>query len=129
MYSRLVWSANIPSAADPIPPMPNANPKNNPDIVPIFPGINSCAYTSIAENAEARMNPMMILSSVTIGSDTYGSIRVNGAAPSIDHQITNFLPNLSPSDPPASVPAATAARKINKWIWADCTDTLNLCIR
>jgi len=42
-YCMLVWSASIPNNAEPIPPMPNANPKNKPAIVPTLPGINSCA--------------------------------------------------------------------------------------
>ena len=54
----LVASARFPNNAEPIPPIPNAKPKNNPEIVPIFPGINSWAYTKIAGNAEDNINPM-----------------------------------------------------------------------
>lgn len=54
----LVWSASIPKTAEPMPPIPKANPKNNPDTIPTFPGISSWAYTNIAENAEERMKPI-----------------------------------------------------------------------
>ena len=42
--------------------MPNANPKNTPAISPTLSGNSSCAYTRIAENADARMSPMTIVS-------------------------------------------------------------------
>src|SRR5687768_2006768 len=70
IYPRLVWSASTPSNAEPTPPIPNAKPKNSPDIVPIFPGISSWAYTRIAEKAEARIKPIIILNNVTTGSET-----------------------------------------------------------
>ncbi len=41
-YCMLVLSANAPSNAEPIPPIPKAKPKNNPAISPTLPGINSC---------------------------------------------------------------------------------------
>ena len=45
LYTKnmLVWSAKIPNTAEPRPPMPKANPKNNPETIPTLPGINSCA--------------------------------------------------------------------------------------
>ena len=54
----LVWSAKTPNTAEPIPPIPKAKPKNKPETIPTFPGINSCAYTSIAEKAEDRIKPI-----------------------------------------------------------------------
>lgn len=54
----LVWSAKTPRTAEPIPPIPKAKPKNNPETIPTFPGNNSWAYTSIAEKAEESMKPM-----------------------------------------------------------------------
>ena len=58
-YIIPLWSASLPSKADPIPAIPNANPKNNPLTIPTLPGINSCAYTNIAENAEAITTPVI----------------------------------------------------------------------
>ena len=58
----LVRSASCPSSAAPIPPIPNATPKKRPEMVPIFPGTSSCAYTRIAENAEASTSPMITVS-------------------------------------------------------------------
>ena len=54
----LVLSARFPNKADPIPPIPKAKPKNKPETSPIFPGINSCAYTKIAENADDNIKPI-----------------------------------------------------------------------
>ena len=42
-YKMLVLSARFPNKAEPIPPIPKAKPKNNPETRPILPGINSCA--------------------------------------------------------------------------------------
>src|ERR1700692_2270044 len=47
-----VWSATLPSTAAPRPPMPNANPKNTPEIIPKRCGINSCANTMIDERRD-----------------------------------------------------------------------------
>ena len=41
--SILVSSANQPKKADPIPPSPNINPKNIPEIIPILSGFKSVA--------------------------------------------------------------------------------------
>ena len=41
--------------------MPNASPKNSPEIIPTRPGTSSCAYTRIAENADDSTRPMMKL--------------------------------------------------------------------
>lgn len=110
----LVLSASIPKTAEPKPPIPNAKPKNNPETVPILPGNNSCAYTRIAEKAEARITPISMLNTHVKNNDACGSNKVNGAAPRIENQITYFLPNLSPSGPPKMVPAATANKKANR---------------
>ena len=110
----LVLSASAPRTAEPKPPIPNANPKNNPETIPTFPGNNSCAYTRIAEKAEAIINPINILSRQVKNSETCGSNNVNGAAPNMENQITYFLPNLSPNGPPSIVPTATAAKKANR---------------
>ena len=58
-YSMLVLSATLPKIAEPIPAIPNAKPKNKPAIMPTFPGMSSCAYTKIAENADDRIKPIM----------------------------------------------------------------------
>ena len=55
----LVWSAKYPKTADPRPAIPKANPKNSPEIIPTFPGNNSCAKTKIAEKAEERIKPII----------------------------------------------------------------------
>src|ERR1039457_4262140 len=43
------------------PAMPNARPKNNPEIMPILPGTRSCANTMMAENADANTSPITTL--------------------------------------------------------------------
>ncbi len=88
----LVWSASAPNSAEPRPPIPKAKPKNNPAIIPTFPGIKSWAYTKIAEKAEARINPINTVSTAVKNSEACGSIKVNGAAPRIENQITIFSP-------------------------------------
>ncbi|MNH37841.1 hypothetical protein D3C79_987980 [compost metagenome] len=55
-------SARCPSSAAPMPPKPNIRPKNTPAIMPTLPGTSSWAKTTMAENAEARMKPMIMLS-------------------------------------------------------------------
>lgn len=54
----LVLSAKFPNKAEPSPPIPNAKPKNNPATKPTLPGMSSCAYTRIAENAEEIIIPI-----------------------------------------------------------------------
>ena len=110
----LVLSANAPKTAEPKPPIPNANPKNNPDTMPTLPGNNSCAYTSMAEKAEAMIKPINMLSTQVKNNETCGSNKVNGAAPNMENQITYFLPKRSPSGPPRMVPTATAAKNANR---------------
>ncbi len=44
----------------------------------------------------------------------WGSIRVKGSTPRIEHQITTLRPRRSPTGPPIRVPAATAPRKMNR---------------
>jgi hypothetical protein len=112
----LVLSARFPSKADPIPPIPNANPKNKPDTIPIFPGINSWAYTNIAGNAEDNINPMGTINIPVQKILAYGSNKENGAVPKIENQITYLRPNLSPKGPPIIVPHATEKRNTNKYI-------------
>src|SRR5579863_9841090 len=87
--------------------MPNANPKKSPDIMPTFPGNNSCAYTRIAEKAEARMTPIGTVKTAVQKRFACGSSKVNGATPRIENQITYFLPKRSPNGPPSKVPDAT----------------------
>src|SRR5260370_944947 len=61
-----VWSATLPSTAAPRPPIPNANPKNTPEIIPKRCGINSCANTIIEDVAdEMRHEPAPHTSSGT----------------------------------------------------------------
>src|SRR5258708_6010587 len=69
----LVWSASCPSKAAPRPAIPKANPKNRPEISPTRPGTSSCANTRIAENADARINPMMTLSTPVQKRFAYGA--------------------------------------------------------
>ena len=59
----------------------------------------------------------------------YGSIRVNGAAPRMDPQITYLRPYLSPNNPPPKVPIADAARKANRQSCELCTEMPNLFIK
>ena len=40
------------------PAIPNAKPKKRPETMPTLPGTSSCAYTTIAGNAEARIKPI-----------------------------------------------------------------------
>ncbi len=58
--------------------MPKAKPKNNPAIKPTLPGINSWAYTSIAEKAEARIKPIKTVNTLVQNKETYGSSKVKG---------------------------------------------------
>src|SRR6266853_1101388 len=106
----LVASANFPSSAAPIPPNPNASPKNVPDIVPTLLGTSSCANTRIVENADARINPITTLKIPVQNKFAYGSSSVNGSTPKIEYQITTLRPIRSPTGPPKNVPAATAPR-------------------
>ena len=115
-YSMLVLSANAPRTAEPNPPIPKAKPKNNPETRPILPGNNSCAYTSIAEKAEAIIVPIKMVRTEVKKRLAYGNKSVNGAAPKIENQITYFLPKRSPKGPPRIVPAATANKKMNRCI-------------
>src|SRR6202012_1104907 len=99
---------------EPNPPIPKAKPKNNPEIIPILPGISSCAYTSIAENADEIITPIITDNAPVQNRLAYGNKNVNGAAPNIDIQIIYFRPYLSPKLPPSTVPTATAAKNMNK---------------
>src|SRR5882762_8791646 len=109
-----VASANFPSSAAPIPPNPNANPKNVPEIVPTFVGTSSCAKTRIVENAEAKINPITTLKIPVQNKFAYGSTSVKGSTPRIEYQITTLRPRRSPTGPPKNVPAATAPRNANR---------------
>lgn len=110
----LVLSARFPNKAEPIPPMPKAKPKNRPDTNPILPGINSCAYTKIAENAEDKINPIGTIKIPVQNKLAYGNKIEKGAVPKIENHITYFRPNLSPKGPPIIVPHATEKRNTNK---------------
>src|SRR5712671_2354673 len=110
----LVASASFPSSAAPIPPNPNASPKNVPDIVPTLLGTSSCANTRIVENADAKINPITTLKIPVQNKFAYGSINVNGNTPRIEYQITTLRPMRSPTGPPKNVPAATAPKNANK---------------
>src|SRR5687768_17076155 len=96
----LVWSATQPSNNAQMPAKPKARPKNKPEISPTRPGTRSCAYTSIAENADARMTPITALSTPVQNRLAYGSNTENGNTPRIDHQITRLRPIASPTGPP-----------------------------
>src|SRR5258708_10792483 len=96
----LVASANFPSSAAPIPPNPNASPKNVPDIVPTLLGTSSCANTRIVENAEARINPITTLKIPVQNKFAYGSINLNGNTPQTEYQIPHFPPITSPTGHP-----------------------------
>lgn len=113
-YSILVESASFPNNADPMPPIPKAKPKNSPATNPTFPGINSCAYTKIAENADAKIIPIGTINTPTQNRLACGNNNANGAVPKIDAQITYFLPILSPIGPPSNVPAATENKNTNR---------------
>ena len=115
-YSMLVLSASTPNTAEPNPPIPKAKPKNSPETRPILPGNNSCAYTSMAEKAEAIIIPMKTVRMQVKKRLAWGSKSVNGAAPKIENHITYFLPKRSPKGPPRIVPAATANKKMNRYI-------------
>ncbi|MNV86573.1 hypothetical protein D3C71_1806180 [compost metagenome] len=125
----LVRSASTPSTAAPRPPMPKAKPKNRPDTMPILPGINSCAYTRMAENADESTRPMMMVSITVQNRSACGRISAKGATPRIDAQITGLRPMRSPTGPPARVPTADANRNTNSSSCAFCTPTSKRCIR
>lgn len=58
MYSIEVASASAPKPAAAMPLMPNIKPKKTPEIMPILLGTNSCASTTIAENADDNTSPI-----------------------------------------------------------------------
>lgn len=117
MNSMLVLSASQPKKAEPRPPNPNINPKKMPAISPTLSGIKSVAYTTMDENAEAIIKPDRKVQMMVHVRLANGMMRANGAAPKIENQMTYFLPNLSPSIPPATVPMAKAARKTKRQSW------------
>src|SRR5829696_5994224 len=109
-----VTSASAPSAAAPTPARPNDSPKNSPEIVPTLPGTRSIAYTTIAEEADARVSPITTVRIAVHASPTCGKARVNGINPRIEPQITDLRPIRSPTGQPISDPTATAARNTNR---------------
>src|SRR5690606_6012246 len=88
----LVLSSILPKMAEPTPATPNANPKNNPAIIPTFPGIKSVAYTKIAENAEDIISPIRIAKTTVAVKPVCGNSKVKGAAPKIEIQMINLRP-------------------------------------
>lgn len=110
----LVLSARLPIRAEPNPPMPKAKPKKRPATKPTLPGINSCAYTRIAENADAKIIPIGTTKTPVQNKFAWGNNSANGATPKIDAQITYLRPILSPIGPPNKVPAATANKNTNR---------------
>ncbi|CUJ43140.1 Uncharacterised protein [Achromobacter xylosoxidans] len=97
--------------------------------MPTLPGTSSCAYTTMAENADASTTPMTTTSTPVQNRLAYGNSSVNGATPRIDTQITILRPMRSPTGPPTTVPTATAARNRNRYSCASRTDSANLSIR
>ncbi len=83
----------------------------------------------MAENADDRISPIRMVNVVVQNRPTCGSASANGATPRIEPQITGLRPMRSPTGPPIRVPAAEAARKMNRCICADCTVRPNLPIR
>ncbi|KAI1696743.1 hypothetical protein Ddc_20162 [Ditylenchus destructor] len=89
-------------------------PEHQAETIPTRPGTASCAYTTSA--AKPRTSPGR---SRSPGSRSRpvphkaGPAR-KGATPRKDTQITALRPIRSPTGPPAKVPAATAARKMNR---------------
>ena len=75
------------------------------------------------------MRPERKVQTMVQAKPTKGMAMANGAAPKMENQMTYFLPNLSPSMPPATVPMAKAARKTNRHSCDVCTLTPNLSIR
>ena len=110
----LVLSASHPKKAEPSPPKPNISPKNIPAIIPTLSGIRSVAYTTIDENAEAIISPERKQNIMVQVRLTYGIAKANGAAPSIENQMTYLRPKRSPNMPPATVPMANAAKNANR---------------
>ena len=79
--------------------------------------------------AEAMINPDRKVKMMVHVKLTKGMAMAKGAAPRMENQMTYFLPNLSPSIPPATVPIAKAARNTKRHSCEVCTDTPNLSIR
>ncbi len=69
----------FPNNAAPIPAIPNAKPKNKPEIAPTLPGSSSWANTRIAENAQDNTIPMMTESTPVQNNPTNGNNMVSGA--------------------------------------------------
>ena len=121
MNPTLVLSASQPKKAEPRPPKPNISPKKMPAISPTLSGIRSVAYTTMEENAEAMISPDMKVQMMVQVKFTKGMAMAKGAAPRMENQMTYFLPNLSPSMPPATVPIAKAARNTKRHSCDVCT--------
>ena len=94
-----------------------------PAISPTLSGIGSVAYTTMEEKAEAMINPDRKVKMMVHVKLTKGMAMAKGAAPRMENQMTYFLPNLSPSIPPATVPMAKAARNTKRHSCEVCTET------
>lgn len=111
---KLNKSAMYPSPTDPIAPIPKASPTVNPDIVPIFPGTSSCAYTTVTEKLVIKIKPVIVRKRNARTEGTKGIRMANGTVDNIENEITFFLPKRSASGPPKKVPKAPAIKKANK---------------
>src|SRR5690606_22488077 len=88
----LVLSAILPKMAEPTPATPNANPKNNPAIIPTLAGIRSDGYNKEAKDCEDIVRPNRKAKKTVAVKPVRGNRKVKGAAP------TKYIPmiNLPP---------------------------------
>ena len=116
-------SANSPSTAAPSPPIPNAKPKNTPEIKP---NASRHQLLRVDDDRGERRGQNQTNHHVNTGVQkrlACGNSSVNGRTPRIEPQITYLRPKRSPIGPPRMVPAATAPRNTNRSNWAVRTET------
>lgn len=101
---------------EPIAPIPKASPTVRPAIVPIFPGTSSCAYTTVTEKLDIKINPVSKRSIKAANGGTNGIRIVKGAEIIIDRNMISFLPNRSANGPPKNVPRAPATKNVKRKI-------------
>ena len=75
------------------------------------------------------MKPVTTAMTMVQPRERCGIASANGAAPRMEMRMMRLRPNLSPSAPPMTVPAAKAARYAKRQSCACLTPSANLSIR
>src|SRR5699024_6878817 len=101
-----------PNTIEPIAPIPKAKPTIRPDIVPTFPGISFCAYTTATEKLDIKARPMIAKRRSERLPHTYGNSKARGAGMTKDNIITVRFPKRYAKGPPKNVPIAPTNKKV-----------------